>query len=214
MRLQAHSETSLRCTCLLSLHFSNAFKLHERVEKKSALTGNRSGTLRALWTYCQNKSDGLLRSANSWKLEIFKQLSVKPELAGSLMSSGCRRRCVLLCWMGVFLDIYCVRDAVPMRSRQFITTRPRPLNCASVIQAFTVLNALFLMKGMACWEFFLSFFHSYLFACNFSKALRIKAPARCVFSGCCTNELCAFLFRDQGFDRTSLLVRFALFSLV
>ncbi len=77
----------------------NAFKPHERV------TGKRSGTPRALWTFCQNTSVGKLL-----EVKDFKHLSIKPELAGSFNVRLDLRGGV----MGVLG--HCVGDAVPMRS--------------------------------------------------------------------------------------------------
>lgn len=143
-QVHLHYICTTHCSDVPAFAFPKCFQASWKSWTTSAVTGKRSGTPRALWTFSQNKSDGLLRSANSWKWKISNAFPSSPSSQALLM----------FVWMSEevgweFLDIVletrfpCAR----IRQTQFITTRPRPLNCASVIQSFIVLNVSVSAEG-------------------------------------------------------------------
>lgn len=148
--------------CLPAFAFPKCFQASWKSWNTSAVTEKRSGTPRALWTFCQNKSVGLLRSANSWKWKISNTFPSSPSSQALLTFAWISEE---VWWE--FLDIVLETrfPCAPIRQTQFITTRPRPLNCAPVIQSFKVLNVSVSAEGKGIWEVFFK----YLCVRNFSK---------------------------------------------
>lgn len=75
-------EKLLRCS-LPAFAFLKCFQASWKSWNTCAVTGKRSGTPRALWTFCQNKSDGAFAVCELLEVKDFKHLCIKPQLAGS-----------------------------------------------------------------------------------------------------------------------------------
>lgn len=165
-----HSEEKMRlkslrinCTILrhcsdvdyLSLHFLNASTPHERVETLLPSRGNGAGLPALFEPPARTRATGFC-GLNLLEVKDFKQLCFKPQLAGSFNVRLDLRGGVWSSLGWEFLDIVLETQfpCAPIRQTQFITTRPRPLNCASVIQSFIVLNAPVTAEGNAYREFF------------------------------------------------------------
>lgn len=84
-QVHLHYICTTHCSDVPAFAFPKCFQASWKSWTTSAVTGKRSGTPRALWTFCQNKSVGLLRSANSWKWKISNAFPSSPSSQALLM---------------------------------------------------------------------------------------------------------------------------------